>query len=162
MSERDLEYAWFFRAEFPSVLRSAFLILRDRGRAEEIAQEAFTQLYTHWRKVSRYERPEAWVRRVAIRLAVRDLKRERIRVFRERAGDPPPPAGDVDPDLIEAMKGLSATQRAVIVLYYFEDRPTAEITEILGMSQSTVRVHLSRGRRNLAERLREEVGDDVG
>jgi DNA-directed RNA polymerase specialized sigma24 family protein len=49
-----------------------------------------------------------------------------------------------------------------VVLYYYEDRPTAEIVEILVMSQSTVRVHLSRARRHLAELLREEVGDDVG
>ena len=62
MNEADLEYAWFFRAEFPGVLRTVFLILHDRGRSEDVTQEAFIQLLTHWRKVSRYERPEAWVR----------------------------------------------------------------------------------------------------
>jgi RNA polymerase sigma factor (sigma-70 family) len=139
-----------------------FLILRDRGRAEDIAQEAFMQLYTHWRKVSGYQRPEAWVRRVAIRMAVRQQKRDRLRTVLERAADRAPSAGSTDLDLAEAMKDLSPTQRAVVVLYYYEDRPTAEIFEILGMSQSTVRVHLSRARRHLADLLREEVGDDVG
>lgn len=162
MTERDLEYEWFFRAEFPSVLRAVFLILRDRGRAEEITQEAFMQLYTHWRKVSRYERPEAWVRRIAIRMAIRHQKRESMRRVVERAGDPTTVDVAAHPDLVSAMKTLSPTQRAVIVLYYFEDRPTEEIAEILEMSRSTVRVHLSRGRRHLAELLREEVGDDVG
>jgi Sigma-70 region 2 len=52
-------------------LRSVFLIVRDRGRAEEITQEAFVKLYTHWRRVARYDRPDAWVRRVAIRMAIR-------------------------------------------------------------------------------------------
>jgi RNA polymerase sigma-70 factor (ECF subfamily) len=52
-------------------------------------------------------------------------------------------------------------QRAVVVLYYFEDRPTPEIVEILEMSQSTVRVHLTRARRRLADLLREEVDNDV-
>lgn len=162
MSERELEYAWFFRAEFPSVLRTVFLILRDRGRAEDIAQDAFMQLYTHWRKVSRYERPEAWVRRVAIRMAIREQKRDRLRTVLERAAEKPSADEGADLDLTGAMNGLSPTQRAVVVLYYYEDRPTAEIVEILGMSQSTVRVHLSRARRRLAELLREEVGDDVG
>jgi RNA polymerase sigma-70 factor (ECF subfamily) len=120
------------------------------------------QLYSHWRKVSAYQRPEAWVRRVAIRMAVRQQKRDRLRTVLERAADRPPSGGSTDFDLAEAMKDLSPTQRAVVVLYYYEDRPTAEIVEILGMSQSTVRVHLSRARRHLADLLREEVGDDVG
>jgi RNA polymerase sigma factor (sigma-70 family) len=162
VTERELEYAWFFRTEFPSVLRTVYLILRDRGRAEDIAQDAFTQLYTHWRKVSRYERPEAWVRRIAIRMALRQQKRDRLRTVLERAAVGPIVDHGTNVDLVGAMKSLSPTQRAVIVLYYYEDRPTTEIVEILGMSQSTVRVHLSRARRHLAELLQEEVTDDVG
>jgi RNA polymerase sigma-70 factor (sigma-E family) len=162
VNEGELEYAWFFRTEFPSVLRTVYLILRDRGRAEDIAQDAFIQLYTHWRKVSRYERPDAWVRRIAIRMAVRQQRRDRLRTVLERKEVEPASDRPIDFDLAAAMKDLSPTQRAVVVLYYYEDRPTAEIVEILGMSQSTVRVHLSRARRHLAELLREEVGDDVG
>lgn len=75
MNEAHLEYAWFFRAEFPGVLRTVFLIVHDRGRSEDVTQEAFIQLLAHWKKVSRYERPDAWVRRVAIRHAVRTMKR---------------------------------------------------------------------------------------
>ena len=63
------EYAAFYRAEFPHVVRTSYLIVHDRQRAEEIAQEAFIQLLIHWGKVSRYEQPGAWVRRVAIRIA---------------------------------------------------------------------------------------------
>jgi DNA-directed RNA polymerase specialized sigma24 family protein len=161
VSEAELEYAWFFRTEFPAVVRTVYLILRDHGRAEDISQDAFMQLYAHWRKVSRYERPEAWVRRVAIRMAVRQQKRDQTRGMLERhtGGVATPAAGDLD--LEQAMKDLSPMQRAVVVLYYFEDRPTNEIVEILGMSQSTVRVHLTRARRRLADLLREEVDDDV-
>lgn len=162
MTDREREYEWFFRTEFSPVLRTVFLILRDRGLAEDIAQDAFMQLYTHWRRVSRYERPEAWVRRVAIRMAVRRQKRDRMRPVVEHAAGAGSPHEDPEVDLAGAMKALSPTQRAVVVLYYYEDRPTADIVEILGMSQSTVRVHLSRARRHLAELLREEVGDDVG
>jgi RNA polymerase sigma-70 factor (ECF subfamily) len=162
VTQGELEYAWFFRAEFPSVVRTVFLVLRDRGRAEDIAQDAFIQLYTHWRKVSQYERPEAWVRRVAIRMAVRQAQRDRRRPLVERAADRTPDDHEPDLDLAGAMRALSPTQRAVVILYYYEDRPTAEIVEILGMSQSTVRVHLSRARRHLGKLLREEVGGDVG
>jgi Sigma-70 region 2 len=88
VSDADLQYEWFFRAAFPVVLRTVSLILHDRGRSEDVTQEAFIQLLVHWRKVSRYERPEAWVRRVAIRQATRALGRERIWALLER-GHPP-------------------------------------------------------------------------
>jgi DNA-directed RNA polymerase specialized sigma24 family protein len=82
VSDADEAYEWFFRSEFPAVLRMVFLILHDRGRSEDVTQEAFIQLLVHWRKVSRYERPEAWVRRVAIRQAIRAPRSPCPRRFR--------------------------------------------------------------------------------
>ena len=61
MTEAALDYTAFFRDEFPAVLRTIELMIRDRARAEEITQDAFVQLYLHWPRISRYERPEAWV-----------------------------------------------------------------------------------------------------
>jgi DNA-directed RNA polymerase specialized sigma24 family protein len=45
----------------------------DRA-AQDIARDAFAQLFVHWQNVSKYKRPEAWMRRVAIRLAVRTTR----------------------------------------------------------------------------------------
>ena len=63
MTTAEDGYTWFFRSEFAVVVRTVYLILRDQGRAQDISQDAFMQLFVHWSKVSRYERPEAWVRR---------------------------------------------------------------------------------------------------
>ena len=155
------EYTWFFRAQYPMVLRTVYLILGDRGRAEDITQEAFMQLLAHWRKVSPYERPEAWVRRVAIRLAVRMARRDRVRVALEREAprreERPPP----DVDLADALRRLPVKQRACVLLFYFEDRPIAEVVDILGISDGAVKVHLHRARQRLSELLREEVDEDA-
>jgi DNA-directed RNA polymerase specialized sigma24 family protein len=70
VGDADLEFDWLFAEEFPAVMRSVYLIVHDLDRAEDITQDAFVQLLRHWKKVSRYDRPGAWVRRVAIRLAV--------------------------------------------------------------------------------------------
>lgn len=161
MREAELEYAWFYRAEFPQVLRTVFLIVHDSGRAEEIAQEAFIQLLSHWSKISRYQRPEAWVRRVAIRIAVRAAKRERVRAVLEREAITESASDVPDLDLAKAVTQLPAMQRAAVVLFYFEDRPTAEIVDILGISEGTVKVHLHRARQRLAALLGEEVDEDV-
>jgi RNA polymerase sigma-70 factor (ECF subfamily) len=161
VARSNVEFAWFFREEFPRVVRAVFLVLNDRQRAEDVAQEAFIQLLSHWKKVSRYDRPEAWVRRVAIRLAVRALRRERRRSVVERALDVPTPAVPQDIDVLQAVRQLPGAQRAVIVLFYFEDRPVAEIAEILGCAQATAKVHLHRARRRLGKMLGEEESLDV-
>jgi RNA polymerase sigma-70 factor (ECF subfamily) len=161
------KYASFYRAEFAAVTRTVHLIVHDRQRAEDIAQEAFLQVHRHWRKVSEYERPGAWVRRVAIRLAVKGVRRERLRGPLERvaAGRTTQVAPAVerarDLDLMQAVRSLPAQQRAVVVLHYYEDRPVAEIAALLGCTESAAKVWLHRARRRLAELLTEEVVDDV-
>jgi RNA polymerase sigma-70 factor (ECF subfamily) len=157
------DYTAFFRAEFAAVARTAHLILRDRDAAEDVAQEAFTQLHLNWARISRYERPQAWVRRVAIRLAVRAARRSRL--LDTLLGRIPPPRSEpaTDPDLADALRRLSAQQRAAVALYYFEDRPVAEVAEILNCATSTAKVHLFNARRRLARLLGENEPriDDV-
>jgi RNA polymerase sigma-70 factor, ECF subfamily len=157
----DLEFDALFAREFPAVMRAVFLILNDHGRAEDITQDAFVQLLRHWKKVSKYDRPGAWVRRVAIRLAVDATRRERARAMLERQLEPPAAPGPADVDLIRAVGLLRGMQRAVVVLFYFEDLPLAEIAGILHCSAATVAVHLHRARKRLAELLGEEVIEDV-
>jgi hypothetical protein len=106
--------AGFFVAEYPALVRTVTLVLHDRSRAEEIAQDAFVQLLRHWSKVCRYESPGAWVRRVAIRLAVRDANRERrLAQLRPRSVDEAPALNPgVDVDLMAAIKTLPPRQRS--------------------------------------------------
>jgi RNA polymerase sigma factor (sigma-70 family) len=160
------EYRWMFAAEYPAVVRTVYLVLHDYARSEEIAQDAFVQLLRHWEKVRRYEAPEAWVRRVAIRLATRDAKRERRHAVLTRGTidrDPvrQSPVAMMDPDLVAAIRSLPLQQRSVVVLFYFEDRPMEEIAEIAGCSVSTGWVHLHRARKRLGTLLSEEVNNDV-
>jgi DNA-directed RNA polymerase specialized sigma24 family protein len=155
----DLDYTAFFRVEFAPVLRTVTLMLRDQSRAEEITQDAFVQLLHDWPKVSHYERPEAWVRRVAVRLAMRAIRRQRLWVLVRTELLPraaPPPSRF---DLEGAIRRLSGSQRAAIVLHYYEDRPVSEVAAILGCAEPTARVHLHRGRKRLRELLGED--DDV-
>jgi RNA polymerase sigma factor (sigma-70 family) len=160
--EEQAEYEWLFRAAYPSVLRSVYLIMRDRGRAEEVCQDAFIQLHERWSTVSDYERPEAWVRKVAVRMAVRQAGRDRKRAVLERATPPPaPPAPTSDPELADALAELTHMQRAAVVLYYYEDRPVLEVARLLQVSTSTVKQHLHRARARLAQSLGEGVEEDV-
>ena len=60
-----------------------------------------------------------------------------------------------DADFWKAVRNLPKRQAQVIALHYLEDRPIAEIAQVLGCSQNTVKVHLHKGRDRLARRLDE-------
>jgi RNA polymerase sigma factor (sigma-70 family) len=162
----DTEFTAFFLAEYPRTVRTVYLVVHDQGRAEEISQDAFTKLLDHWATVAGYDQPGAWVRRVAIRLAIRAVKRERMRTLLERrsttepevVADLPVPRAEV----LAAVRSLPTNQRVAVVLHYFEDRPVAEIADALGCAAATARVHLHKARRRLAVLLHEEVDDVTG
>jgi RNA polymerase sigma factor (sigma-70 family) len=156
------EYDACFRATFAPVARTVYLIVHDRALAEDVAQEAMYRLLRHWRRVSTYDLPEAWVRRVAIRIAVREVQRAVVRPVKERRlALEPSYVVEREHDLVRAIRTLSPMQRAAVVLFYWEDRPVAEIAVVLEVSESTVKQHLHRARHRLAALLGEEMSDDV-
>ena len=72
----DPAFAELFHREYGPIMQTVYLLVGNRETAEEICQEAFVQLLRHWPNVLGYDRPGAWVRRVAIRLAGRSLRAE--------------------------------------------------------------------------------------
>ena len=159
-ADADSAFAWLFRDEYPAIVRTAYLMLGDREAAEDVAQEAFVRLYARWRRVSGYDRPGAWVRRVAIRLASRARRRpSTLSLLPEQPGRSDPQA---DPDLRRALLSLPPSQRAAVVLHYLEDLPVAQVAETMGVATSTAKVHLHRARKRLATLLGEETNDVAG
>lgn len=119
----------------------------------EIANEAFIRALIRWNKISRYEKPGAWVRRVGIRLAVRAKKR-RWRESGELEDQPSwSPDHDLHMDLRRAILKLPRQQRAAIVLHYYEDMPVVEVADALGCREATAKTYLHRGRENLKAAL---------
>jgi RNA polymerase sigma-70 factor (ECF subfamily) len=153
------EFDVFYRRELPGVLTLCYALTRRPPHAEEIAQEAFFRAYRDWGRVGRMEHRDRWVRRVALNLCYSRLRRwgaEGRALLRLR------PQRHVEPDLSpetafywERVRALPVRQAQVIALAYLEDRPTDEIAFLLGISESTVRVHLARARAALAASLEE-------
>jgi RNA polymerase sigma-70 factor (ECF subfamily) len=161
----EAAFAWFFRAEYPQVVRTVSLVLRDPAAAEDVAQEAFLRLHLHWSKVYRYDRPDAWVRRVALNLAASHARREGRRRALERLSVSSSPAATTHEDTLVdrsaesadrvrvALLTLPHKQRALVVLYYYEDRPLTEAGELLGLTPGSAKVAMHRARRRLAVAL---------
>jgi RNA polymerase sigma-70 factor (ECF subfamily) len=151
-----------FRAEYPGVVRVVSPIVGSVADAEAVAQDAFLKAYTRWRRVGGYDRPGAWVRRVAIRDAVRFAQRHRHSEAAEAGGPDQTEAVAASVDLERALRRLPPRQRACVVLYHLADWPMEDIAEALGCREATVRVHLHRGRNALAVMLgsdTEEMSD---
>lgn len=163
--EPDHAYDELYRTEHAAIVHAAHLVVGDREVAHEIAQDAFAALYAHWPKVAGYDQPGAWVRRVAIRMAVKAARRrERTTVAEERS--PMDGTGHdlvaPDDDVVAAVAALPTNQRVAVVLFYFHDASVADIADALGCRPSTAKVHLHRARAHLAETLGVEVNDAVG
>jgi RNA polymerase sigma-70 factor, ECF subfamily len=152
------EFEQVFRSAYPSVLRTAYLVLHDRGRAEEVTQDAFLRLYERWSKAVVYDHPVAWVRKVVLRDAIRRAERERRQqptlVLADRGTQDRIP----DLDVMHAVAALPPRQRAVVALYYLEDRPVDEIADLMQVSGSTVKQHLFQARGSLSELLAGGMG----
>ena len=161
----DVAIATLYAEHWTGLVRLAWLLLRDDQLAEEVAQDAFVELYRHWRKVSSYDQPLLWVRRVAIRKAQREAARRARRFALERKAATGARVEDElhlpDQQLLAAIRSLPPRQRAVLVLFYLEDLPMQEVAELVGCSPSTGFVHLHAARRRLADLMTEGAESDV-
>lgn len=132
----------------------------DPAEAEDAVQDAFVRLIGQWGRVSRYDDPEAWLRKVALgKLSNRRRKLRNGARALLRLGPPADlavaPADAVDVE--RALDALPRDQRAVLVLQHFVGLDVAEIARELAVPVGTVKSRLSRGRAALAPLLREET-----
>ncbi|MCP4968594.1 MAG: SigE family RNA polymerase sigma factor [bacterium] len=141
----------------------AYALSGSRSAAEDLAQEGFLAAHNAWDRVSMYEKPEAWVRRVVANKSV-SMFRRKMREAKAIAQMKPessylPRIAAEDDVFWKAVRGLPKRQSQAIALHYLEDLSVAEIAEILECAEGTVKVHLHKGRKRLADRLGVELGE---
>jgi RNA polymerase sigma factor (sigma-70 family) len=143
----------FYAAHLPRVVRACALVQLDRGDAEDVAAEAFARLWSHWSQIHGEDHAGGYVFKTAMRLC----SKRRRRASREVVGTVPERRTAVDPDtrvsVTEALHNLPLRQRQSVVLRDWAGFETTEVARILGTKESTVRVHLARGRAALRETL---------
>ncbi|MEV6372926.1 SigE family RNA polymerase sigma factor [Micromonospora musae] len=157
-------FADFVRAENAALTRFAYLLTGDRHHAEDLVQTALARVAVHWERV---DDPAAYVRRTLCTQAASWWRWRRARPPEQLGGSVPErTTGPVeDPDLrltLRAALGrLTARQRAVLVLRYYEDRSESETAALLGCRLGTVKSqtrHALARLRVLAPELAELIG----
>ena len=160
------------RLLFSLILR----IVRDRGEAEEILQEAFVRVWTRAEKYdARIGGPLPWIVRVARNCAIDRLRARRIRATVDApsidlaaveatapaTGIQTPEAAVLDSErrrtLTGALAGLSAEQRQLIEAAFFEGYTHSELAERFGLPLGTVKTRIRAGMITMRKRLEHAV-----
>jgi RNA polymerase sigma-70 factor, ECF subfamily len=156
-------------------LRAAYAVALARvGRpadADDVVQEAFVSALEQLERCRHPDRFRAWLLQIVRNRALNVRRSERLREgfpLEDAAGM----SGGEDPShdaareelrrrLLEALGGLTATEREVVLLFDFEGLRHREIAAQLGITEGSARVHLSNGRRKLRERLGTAYQEDA-
>lgn len=158
-AERLADFDDFYAATAKRTVAVVFAVTGDLGEAEDAVQEAYARAWVRWAALTAEGDPTPWVRTVALRLAVSTWRKARNRMRAHFRHGPPPDAPDLAPDrvaLVAALRGLSDDQRTAVVMHHLLDLPVEEIARETGVSPAAVRTRLSRGRKALGARLRDE------
>jgi len=158
------------------VYRLCCALLRDRTRAEDVAQESLLRV---WRALAKYDGRaslSSWIYVITRNRCLTALAREsatpsaRATAVDEVAGQPavvldPPSAGEVASDEgSELLRGmvdrLPERLRRPLVLYYYEERSVGEVARMLGCAEGIVKTCLFRARAALARELKRRGLDD--
>ncbi|GAA3604627.1 SigE family RNA polymerase sigma factor [Kineosporia mesophila] len=152
------------QVELPRLRRFAYTMCEDWHRADDYVQGALERMYVAWPRVHGIAYPGAYLRAILVRQMLNEWRRP---WRREHSTDELPEAGyettgdaDLGLDLARALSGLSTRQRAAVVLRYVEDRPVAEVAQIMGAAPGTVKRHCSDGVVRLRHILGENFIDD--
>jgi RNA polymerase sigma-70 factor (ECF subfamily) len=157
-SASDLEA--LFRSHWPRAYRAAYLVVHDRGAAEDIAQEAFLAAVRALDTFDRRRPFGPWLHRIVVNRAIdwtraHSLRREVGDDALETAEARPEVAVGMPANVTDALASLPPDQRAVIVMRYLLDYTPGEIARMLGLPRGTVNSRLRRGLDALQGRVRE-------
>ena len=141
----------FAGARLPAVLRFATALTGDPDLAKDLVQEVLIRVSERWQEIGQLDRPEAYIRKMVVNEYL-SWRRRSWRLI--PSGMSGPLTGRPSPDhadgyverqaLMAELAKLSRRRRTALVLRYYEGYSDAEIAEVMGCTQSTVRGHVFR------------------
>lgn len=162
MPEDDAERAFrrFFDEHHTDLSRLAYLVTGETQVADDLASDAFVEVWRHWERVQAADSPIAYARGIVTNLARQWIKKQtreragllRLGLLRRDRGETDTPA---ILDVRAALGRLPLRRRECVILRYAFDVPEKEVAAILGISVGAVKSHTSRGAAQLSEFLRE-------
>jgi RNA polymerase sigma-70 factor (sigma-E family) len=156
----DEAFTEFVVASWPSLYRTAYLLLGDRDLAEDLVQTALAKTYASWGKIRDVGAARAYARTTLVNTASSWFRKRGWRAERPTetietgSYDEDPTAR---PDMTATLARLAPRQRAVVVLRYYEDLSISETARALHCSEGTVKSQTS----DALSKLRGLLGEAV-
>jgi RNA polymerase sigma-70 factor, ECF subfamily len=157
----------------PQIFRFLLASTRDLDLAETLTQECFLKAHRNWANFRGESSVVTWLMRIAINLQKDHWRNRRMQFWRQTRANAvdldeasewlPSHESSAEQKLLarervaqvwQAVEGLSERQRTVFLLRYVEEQELSEIAESTGLSEGTVKAHLSRA----LARVRSELG----
>ncbi len=159
ISSAESRYNQWVRDHYRFLLRSAWALTGSRAVAEDVVQDCFTSAWRFRNQLRDQNMARAWLFQIMRRHAFRhfDPLRGSFESVEELGEHPPsqPDALDRQLDVVKALARIAPIHREVLVLYYFDDMPTAQMAEALDIAPGTVLSRLARAREALRKVLQE-------
>lgn len=168
-------YGYFLNTYSDAIHMLIFQIVNDSGEAEELAQDTFIKAYDNLSKFKSDSKFSTWLYRIAYNCAISHVRKKHKEVYflqeseferacasneyAENGGldDPFNCGGEEDrvAQLMAAIEKLSSQEKALITLFYYDDRSVKEIAAIIDKTESNVKTALHRTRKRLLELISE-------
>ncbi len=145
----DADFREFVRSRGRALLRSAYLLTGNLADAEDLVQSALAKTFQAWNRIEDRKALDGYVRRAIVNTHISWWRRRRVDEY-PTDEIPDQPAADTSGNselhdtLQRAIDRLPQRMRAAVVLRYFEDMTEAEVADVLGVSQGTVKSTVSR------------------
>jgi len=140
------------------VFRSVYSILKEAGRAEEVTQDVFLKM---WQVLPDYDGRASlstWLYTIARNTSLSALRAESYRKTLAIEDFKPPATnwgtGPQQLEIKQLVQRLPEVQQQVITLFYLQDRSVEDVAQMLDLPEGTVKSHLHRARRALADMVR--------
>jgi RNA polymerase sigma-70 factor (sigma-E family) len=156
----DEEFTDFVLAAWPALYRTAYLLVGDRGLAEDLVQTTLAKTYVSWGRVRDLGAAGVYARTVLVNTASSWFRRRSW--SSELATSELPDAGVMMPEndrpmVVAALRKLPPRQRAVVVLRFYEDLTVEQTAAALGINAGTVKSQTS----HAMSKLRSLLGDSI-
>lgn len=147
---------------YDKVMAIARGVLMDAEEAADAVQEIFTLVYRNLARFDRRSRFGTWLFRVAVNRSIQEARRNRHKSRHVELSEALPaqaeePRDEVDPAIEAAMAKLAPADRALLVLFYWDELSLQEIADSLGCNVNAAKTRLYRARERFREKY-EEVG----
>ncbi len=144
------------------VFSICFNVLKQREVAEEAAQDVFVKVYKKLRTFEQRSSFKTWIYRIAFRTAIDFQRKKKLLTTSIDQDERPLQLADSNQSSLEAIEQeeqfrnleeaitqLGSEESVIVSLYYFEEKNVREVGEVLGLTESNVKIKLFRARKKL-------------